>query len=135
MEVGRKFASGFTSYPKARFNAGSEHILAWAIEQIGGKRIIHGEAVCLSILLMSHIQQNNPEFAAEVVRSSKMLYLPEDIGTSWAQIEYIFSCLFDFAEKIPWYTIITEFALKGINGRRDLEDRFQAAKAFVEGIK
>jgi glycerol dehydrogenase-like iron-containing ADH family enzyme len=41
IEVGAKFARGFTSHPKARFNGGSEHVLAWALEQQGGQRLIH----------------------------------------------------------------------------------------------
>lgn len=33
IEVGAKFSKGFTTHPKARFNGGSEHILAWALEE------------------------------------------------------------------------------------------------------
>jgi glycerol-1-phosphate dehydrogenase [NAD(P)+] len=49
IEVGAKFAQGFTEYPKARFNGGSEHVLAWALEEQSGTRLIHGEAVTLAI--------------------------------------------------------------------------------------
>jgi glycerol-1-phosphate dehydrogenase [NAD(P)+] len=31
--VGAQFAKGFTTYPKARFNGGSEHIFSWAVEE------------------------------------------------------------------------------------------------------
>lgn len=135
IEVGRKFADGFTSHPKARFNAGSEHILAWAIEQMADVRIIHGEAVSLSILIMSHIQNNNPEIVSKIIQSTKMLYLPEDIGTSWDQVEKIITYLPEFSENIPWHTIITEFAKRGSDGRRELMNRFKAAKLFVQSLK
>ena len=135
IEVGRKFADGFTSHPKARFNAGSEHILAWAIEQMADARIIHGEAVSLSILIMSHIQNNNPEIVSKIIQSTKMLYLPEDIGTSWDQVEKIITFLPEFSENIPWHTIITEFAKRGSDGRRELMNRFKAAKLFVQSLK
>jgi glycerol dehydrogenase-like iron-containing ADH family enzyme len=74
IEVGAKFARGFTTHPKARFNSGSEHILAWALEQQSGRRLIHGEAVNLGILLMAHIQGNNPGRAADVIRAAKMRF-------------------------------------------------------------
>jgi glycerol-1-phosphate dehydrogenase [NAD(P)+] len=135
MEVGRKFALGFTSHPKARFNAGSEHIVAWAIEQTADKRIIHGEAVSLATLLMAHIQQNKPDFALDIILSSKILYHPEDIGTSWSRIENIFTYLFDFAEGIPWHTIITEYSQKGESGRRELISRFKEARKFIEDVR
>jgi hypothetical protein len=56
IEVGAKFAKGFTTHPKARFNGGSEHILAWGLEE-AANRVIHGEAVSLGILLMAHIRE------------------------------------------------------------------------------
>lgn len=134
IEVGASFAQGFTTHPKARFNGGSEHVLAWALEEQSGTRLIHGEAVSLAILLMSHIQDNDPERAAAVIRKAGMTYRPEDLGITWPIVERIVMSSPDYARRVPWHTIITEFGRRGEDGRRDLAQRFGKAKAFVESL-
>jgi glycerol-1-phosphate dehydrogenase [NAD(P)+] len=134
IEVGAKFARGFTTHPKARFNSGSEHILAWALEQQSGARLIHGEAVNLGILLMAHIQGNNPERAADTIRAAKMRFQPEQLGITWPIVETIVMRLPEFARNVPWHTIVTEFDRRGEDGRRDLASRFAAARDFVRRL-
>lgn len=135
VDVGAKFAQGFTTHPKARFNGGSEHVLAWALEQMSGARLIHGEAVSLAILLMAHIQDNKPDKAADVIRAAQIAYRPEDIGITWPIVERIVMQLPDYAARVPWHTIITEFGKRGPEGRRELADRFAAAKDFVQRLQ
>jgi glycerol-1-phosphate dehydrogenase [NAD(P)+] len=134
IEVGAKFARGFTSYPKARFNGGSEHVLAWALEQQSGQRLIHGEAVSLGILLMAHIQGNNPEKAADIIRAAKIRYRPAELGITWPIVEKIVMQLPEYAKRVPWHTIVTEFGTRGAEGTRDLADRFAAARDFVQRL-
>jgi glycerol dehydrogenase-like iron-containing ADH family enzyme len=134
IEVGAKFSKGFTSHPKARFNGGSEHILAWALEE-AGNRVIHGEAVSLGILLMAHIQENNPQRAADVIRSAQVAYRPEQLGMSWELVEKTVLALPQYANRVPWYTIINKFAQRGDEGRRELAARFESAKAFVQSLR
>jgi glycerol-1-phosphate dehydrogenase [NAD(P)+] len=134
INVGAKFAAGFTTHPKARFNAGSEHVLAWALEQQSGTRLIHGEAVSLAILLMSHIQGNDPDRAADVIRATKMAYRPEDLGITWPIVERIVMGLPEYAKRIPWHTIVSEFGERGEEGKRDLAQRFAAARDFVQRL-
>jgi glycerol-1-phosphate dehydrogenase [NAD(P)+] len=134
IEVGAKFARGFTTHPKARFNSGSEHILAWALEQQSGRRLIHGEAVNLGILLMAHIQGNNPDRAADIIQTAKMRFQPEQLGITWPIVEGIVMQLPEFARNVPWHTIVTEFDRRGEDGRRDLAGRFAAARDFVQRL-
>jgi glycerol-1-phosphate dehydrogenase [NAD(P)+] len=133
IEVGAKFSKGFTTHPKARFNAGSEHILAWGLEE-AGNRVIHGEAVSLSILLMAHMQGNNPEFAADVIKSAQINYRPDQLGLSWDDVEKTVLALPQTAKRVPWHTIINDFEKCGAQGARDLADRFKAAKEFVRRL-
>jgi glycerol-1-phosphate dehydrogenase [NAD(P)+] len=135
IDVGGKFAAGFTTHPKARFNGGSEHVLAWALEQMSGARLIHGEAVSLAILIMAHIQDNDPERAADIVRAAQIAYQPEELGITWPVVEKIVMQLPDYAARVPWHTIITEFGERGDGGRRDLARRFAAAKDFVQRLR
>jgi glycerol dehydrogenase-like iron-containing ADH family enzyme len=134
IEVGAKFARGFTTHPKARFNSGSEHVLARALEQRSGRRLIHGEAVNLGILLMAHIQGNNPECAADIIRAAKMRFQPEQLGITWPIVERIVMQLPEFARNVPWHTIVTEFDRRGEDGRRHLASRFAAARDFVQRL-
>ena len=133
IEVGAKFSKGFTTHPKARFNGGSEHILAWGLEE-AGERVIHGEAVSLGILLMAHIQGNNPELAADVINSAQISYQPERLGLTWDDVEKTVLALPQYAVRVPWYTVINDFEKRGAEGARDLADRFKAAKDFVQRL-
>jgi glycerol-1-phosphate dehydrogenase [NAD(P)+] len=134
VDVGAKFAKGFTTHPKARFNGGSEHIFSWALEEQCGKRLIHGEAVSLGILLMAHIQSNDPEGAAGVIQAARIGFKPEQLGVSWRDVEATIANLPAYATRIPWYTLLNEFAKRGDEGSRDLAKRFAAAKDFVQRL-
>ncbi len=134
IDVGAKFAAGFTSHPKARFNGGSEHVLAWALEQHSGARLIHGEAVGLSILLMAHIQGNAPMRAARIIKAANMSYRPSDLGITWPVVERVMLGLPEYARRVPWHTIITTFDARGEEGREELMDAFVSAKQFVESL-
>jgi len=40
----------------------------------------------------------------------------------------------EYAERVPWHTIVTEFGTRGAEGTRDLADRFAAAMDFVHRL-
>ena len=134
IDVGAKFAKGFTTHPKARFNGGSEHIFSWALEEHSGKRLIHGEAVSLGILLMAHIQGNDPEGAAGVIQAARIGFKPEQLGVTWQDVEATMAGLPAYATRVPWYTLLNEFAKRGEEGSRDLANRFATARDFVQHL-
>lgn len=129
LDSGARFAPGFTSHPKARFNSGSEHLFAWALEAHAGRRLIHGEAVSLGILLMAFVQGNCPNWAAEIIRAAGIRFMPEDLGVTWDEVAETFAELPQFARKLPWYTIIDELA--GADDAVSLQRRFLQARDFV----
>jgi glycerol dehydrogenase-like iron-containing ADH family enzyme len=45
-----------------------------------GKQFIHGEIVCLGILLMSRLQDNRPQWVMALLEDLGVLYRPADIG-------------------------------------------------------
>jgi glycerol-1-phosphate dehydrogenase [NAD(P)+] len=134
IEVGAKFARWFTTHPKARFNGGSEHIFSWALEEQSDRRLIHGEAVSLGILLMSHIQGNDPRGAAEVIQMAGIGFTPEQLGVTWEDVETTIASLPSYATRVPWYTFLNDFAKREDEGSRDLRDRFAAARDFVQRL-
>src|SRR5262245_4150305 len=83
LAMGERFAPTFLALPRARFNAASEHLLAWCLEERTGRRLLHGEIVSLGVLLMAYLQDNAPEVAAATVRAAGVPIQPDAIGTTW----------------------------------------------------
>ena len=134
LAMGERFAPTFLRLPAARFNAASEHLLAWCLEERTGRRLLHGEIVGLGVLLMAHLQGNAPEVAAETIRAAGVPVQPAAIGTSWDEIEATVVALPEYArDVVPWYTVIDPL-VDGDPARGRLRERFRAARAFVETL-
>lgn len=134
LAMGERFAPAFLRLPRARFNAASEHLLAWCLEERSGRRLLHGEIVSLGVLLMAHLQENAPEAAAATVRAAGVAVQPAAIGTGWDEVEDAVLALPEYArDVVPWYTVIDQL-VDGDPGRGALRARFRDARAFVEGL-
>jgi glycerol-1-phosphate dehydrogenase [NAD(P)+] len=132
LAMGERFAPTFLRLPRARFNAASEHLLAWCLEERTGRRLLHGEIVSLGVVLMAHLQGNAPEIAAATVRAAGVPIQPAAVGTSWEEIEAAVLALPEYArDVVPWYTVIDPL-VDGDPARERLRARFHAARAFVE---
>lgn len=66
----------------SRFEEGSEHFLAYAIEQVTGEHYVHGELIGLGVVAMSVIQGNDPDRAAAIVQRAGTLSHPDALGIS-----------------------------------------------------
>ncbi len=134
LAMGERFAPTFLRLPQARFNAASEHLLAWCLEERTGGRLLHGEIVSLGVLLMAHMQGNAPERAAATIRAAGVPVQPADVGTSWADVEAAVLALPEYArEVVPWYTVVDPL-VDGDPARGTLRARFREARAFVEEL-
>ncbi len=133
LEANERFAPGFTAYPRARFNSASEHLFGWALEEQTGRQLVHGETVSLGILLMAHMQDNRPDWVAQITRAARVPFQPKDIGVTWDKVMQTCAALPEFARKLPWYTIID--ALVAQDPSLGLfQDRCMAARDFVRGL-
>lgn len=79
------------------FEEGSEHFLAYAIESICGKHLLHGQLVCLCVYIMSKFQNEGrqtkvKEFTDKICLSIK----PEDVGLSEDEIRKSLSIVNDY---------------------------------------
>jgi glycerol-1-phosphate dehydrogenase [NAD(P)+] len=106
MKACARFAPWFSSHPHARFNAGSEHIFAWALEASAGRHLVHGETVALGIILMSLLQGNAPDRPASIIRAANLSFHPDDIGVTWATVDETLRSLPGRAQMLSWYTVI-----------------------------
>jgi glycerol dehydrogenase-like iron-containing ADH family enzyme len=96
-------------FGNSRPEEGSEHFFAYNAELRTGKQFIHGELVCLGVLLMSRLQGNRPEWVEGLLADLGMLYRPTDIGLSPGELRDTLLTLAAFCreEEFP-YTIIGE---------------------------
>jgi glycerol-1-phosphate dehydrogenase [NAD(P)+] len=60
----------------AQMEEGSEHYLAYLLEQMTGREFVHGEVVTLGTVLLSHWQQNRPERVVEAAEASGVRWRP-----------------------------------------------------------
>jgi glycerol dehydrogenase-like iron-containing ADH family enzyme len=97
------------SFGNSRPEEGSEHFFAYNAELRTGKQFIHGEIVCLGILLMSRLQQNQPDWVQALLEELGVRYRPGDIGLEPGELRESLSTLADFCreEELP-HTIISE---------------------------
>ncbi len=96
-------------FGNSRPEEGSEHFFAYNAELRTGKQFVHGEIVCLGILLMSRLQGNRPEWVMSLLENLGLSYRPADIGLESGELRDSLSTLTEFCrqERLP-YTIIGE---------------------------
>ncbi len=66
----------------SRPEEGSEHFVAYCVEHLTGRTFVHGELVCLGVLLMSRLQGNRPEWVQALLDTTAVRYQPADLGLS-----------------------------------------------------
>jgi glycerol-1-phosphate dehydrogenase [NAD(P)+] len=91
----------------SRPEEGSEHFFAYNVEHRTGRSFVHGELVCLGILLMARLQQNAPERVARVLRAVDVRYQPRDLGLTRDEVEGALRTLPAYVadEGLPWSVI------------------------------
>lgn len=99
----------------SRPEEGSEHFFAYNVEAKTGRGFVHGELVCLGILLMSRLQENDPERIERILEQSGVRYQPRDLGLTREEVEYALITLPEYveAEKLP-YSIVNQRSLDAI---------------------
>jgi len=70
----------------SRPEEGSEHFFAYNVEHRTGRHFVHGELVCLGILLMSRLQENDPLRIEQILATTGVRYQPKDLGLSPADV-------------------------------------------------
>ena len=53
---------------------------------------------------------------------------------TWQDVEATMAGLPAYATRVPWYTLLNEFAKRGEEGSRDLANRFATARDFVQHL-
>lgn len=97
------------NFGNSRPEEGSEHLFAYNMEYLTRKHFIHGELVCAGIILMSYLQENNPERALKIIREIGVSIRPKDLGVSRERILKCLLTLPDYVKKENlFYSIVNE---------------------------
>ena len=83
----------------ARFEEGSEHFFAYCFEAVTGRTIMHGELVTLGVLVMSHIQGNDPDRPRRIAAAAGARTALAELGVSWPEVEATLRRLPEFVEQ------------------------------------
>lgn len=109
MEVHKWVGAMCHEHGHPRFEEGSEHHVAYNVEYVTGKHILHGELVCLGIFAMSCLQGNDAEGIIKTIREAGVVIDPEKLGLTWEEMRKVLLTLKEYviAENLP-YTVIHE---------------------------
>lgn len=89
--------------------SGSEHLFAWNLEATTGRHFVHGQIVCLGIVIMAFLQHNEPEKVRSAIDTAQVPYRPEALGLSWTDIERTLVTIVDYNRAVRhFYTICDE---------------------------
>ena len=88
---------------------GAEHFFFYALEYQTRRHFVHGQPVCLGILLVSALQGNDPDGIRAAIERVGVPCLPEDMGVTW---DDVFAALQDMPGAVEraglWYTVASE---------------------------
>lgn len=88
---------------------GCEHFFFYTLEHLTKKAYVHGEVVCLGILFMSILQDNDVEGIWRSIRDAGVRVRPEEIGEEWDNVEKALKLTRKYSEKNGlFYTTINE---------------------------
>jgi len=93
----------------SRPEEGSEHFFAYNLERRTQRSFIHGELVCLGVVLMSRLQRNDPVRAENLIQRCGARYQPRELGLSRADVEQALLSLGEYTrEEKLFYSIINK---------------------------
>lgn len=91
--------------------AGSEHLFAWNLEATTGRHFVHGQIVCLGIVIMSTLQRNAPDRMARAIDEARVPFRPRDLGLTWEEVERTLVSITAYNREVRrFYTICNEVA-------------------------
>ena len=100
------------SVGNSRPEEGSEHFFVYNLEKLTGRAFVHGEVVCLGVVLMSRLQGNDPDRVKRILVKTGARYQPADLKLSKAELERTLLTLKNYVEKEGLaYSVVNEYEL------------------------
>jgi len=86
-------------FGNSRPEEGSEHFWAYNVEYLTGRQFVHGELVCLGVVLMAGLQDNLADQVHGFLEKARVRYRPEDLRLSTDDIVRSLLSLKEYVEK------------------------------------
>lgn len=83
----------------SRPEEGSEHNFAYCLENITGKKYLHGELIALSVLTTSIFQGQPTKPVRDFLKTAQIEYRPNEIGVTFSEIEQTLLALPEYLEE------------------------------------
>jgi glycerol dehydrogenase-like iron-containing ADH family enzyme len=88
---------------------GCEHFFFYTLEYLTKKKFIHGEPVCLGIIFMSFLQNNDPEGILKSIKEVGVRIRPEEMNVTWDDVIKALKYTKKYSEENKlFYTTINE---------------------------
>ncbi|MBW1932358.1 MAG: iron-containing alcohol dehydrogenase [Deltaproteobacteria bacterium] len=104
------------TFGSSRPEEGSEHFFAYNHEYLTKRHYVHGELVCLGIIIMSYVQNNDPKRVLSLIEEAGVRFRPNQIGTSLDEVHRNLATLGSFVQQHGLYYSV-------IDARFPLEER------------
>jgi glycerol-1-phosphate dehydrogenase [NAD(P)+] len=78
----RRIGAACSVLRHSRFEEGAEHFLGYAYEHRSGRTLMHGELISMCVVAISTLQDNDPDWARDIVARSGVRAHPDDLGIS-----------------------------------------------------
>ncbi len=98
-----------------RIAAGSEHLFAYALDKVSGRKLLHGEAVGLGAALIAPLHGIDREYVLQSLEAANLPTSFSDIGVSE---EEVVKALTIAHEMRSWYTILGDRGIEEEAARR-----------------
>ena len=90
-----------------RFLEGCDHFFFYNLKYLTRKSFIHGEPVCLGIILVSALADNDMEGMLKSIKEIGVRITPEEMGVSKEDVIKAFVTAGEYAEREGlWYTVL-----------------------------
>jgi glycerol dehydrogenase-like iron-containing ADH family enzyme len=93
-------------YGSARPEEGSEHFFAYNLEHLMQRPFLHGNIVCLGVVLMTILQERDPREVVDFLEVADVRWRPEDAGLAYQDIVRALETLHDYCTGEEFYYTI-----------------------------
>ena len=112
----------------SRPEEGTEHYLAYCVEHRLRRRFVHGELVCLCIVVMAALQGNAVEYVIQIVRNAGLRVQPVRVGLDDADLVEAICALAEYVRaEVLFPSAVTEARIDVARAREIVEQTLRRA--------
>jgi glycerol-1-phosphate dehydrogenase [NAD(P)+] len=90
--------------------AGTEHLFAWNLERVTGRKRLHGEAVALGVLVASHFQDGRTASLRDAFDRARVRWRPGDLEVDRTQLAATLGTIADYNRTVRRIPAVVDLA-------------------------